>query len=271
MKFPRQNFVELFQFIYDGHVFPEIAIHRRSAIRTALVPHTLSFWVFTYLAHFLDQGAVAFLKKPFYRSVTVSKIASARQQMGNDDVMTSWDSYRGGLEYFLHVANKRGKLNTSEEALAVYDQMCKIFTMIRMTVAVRFWVAAHGYIQAYEIYARLAIGGFSEHPEVAELRKLFPAMTTLQILSYHLNATTGITHLVLSEIDDPDYIATLLREVGLEEHITIVGDLSAHDPALIGESAVFSTDVAQRDALLEQGYKPNFLFFESELSAYILL
>ncbi|HEX7821242.1 MAG TPA: glycosyltransferase family 2 protein [Sphingobium sp.] len=270
-KFPRQNFVELFQFMYDNHVFPEIGIYRATALRTAWLPRELCFWAFSCLAHYLDQGAVAFLQKPFYRSVTVSKVAPTRQQAGIDDVMTGWDMYRGGLEYFLHIAAVRGKLNTSEEACAVYDQMCKIFTMTRMSVAVRFWVARHDYLKAYEIYTRMAMGGFGEHPEVIELRKLFPVMVALQTLAYLLNSASGVSHLVLSDIDDPDYIATLLREVGLGEEIAIVSKPSALDASLIGTSALFSTTAAGRDSFITQGYRSNFIFIESELAQYTLI
>lgn len=271
MTFPRQHFVEVFQYLYEGHVFPEIGIYRASATRSAWLPREICFWAFTTLAHYVDQGAVSFLKQPFYRSVTVSKIAPSRQQGGFDEVMKNWDIYRGGLEYFLHVAAKRGKLNLSDEARAIYDQMCKIFTMIRMSVAIRFLVARHDYIKAYELYTRMAIGGMGDIPEVAQLRQLFPVMVTLQTLVYQVNAASGISHLVLSGVDDPDYIEGLLREAGLEAEMPVIGDASAHDPAHIATSAIFSTDAAEREALEAQGYRPNFIFTESELAHFVLI
>lgn len=271
VKFPRQNFVEVFQFMYEGHVFPEIGIYRASAVRTACVPREFCFWAFSCLAHFLDQGAVTFLKQPFYRSVTVSKIAPTRHQQGFDDVIKSWDIYRGGLEYFLHIAASRGKLNLSDEARAIYDQMCKIFTMIRMSVAIRFWIARNEYIKAYEIYTRMAIGGLGDLPEVAELRKLFPVMVTLQTLAYYVNSVSGLEYLVLSGVDDPEYIGTLMREVGLAAEIEIVADASAHDASLFVKSAVFLTDEAERDMFVKQGYRPNFIFVENELAQYVLI
>ncbi len=270
-KFARQNFVELFQFIYNGHIFPEIGIYRSSALRSAWVPRDFCFWAFAYLAHFVDQGAVTFLKEPFYRSVTVSKIAPTRQQAGNDDVMTAWDKYRGGLEYFLYIAAKRGKLNTSREARAIYDEMCKIFTLNRMSVAVRFWVARKDFIKAYELYTRMALGGLGEHPEVAQLRHNFPMAVAIQTLAYQVNSTAGINRLILSGMADPKSIGEMLRDIGLLPEIEIVADPQTHDPALLEKTAIFAADMPRRENFLKLGYKPNLIFIETDLTQHVLV
>lgn len=271
IKFPQQSFIELFQFIFNGHVFPEIGIYRSSALRSAWVPRDFCFWAFSYLAHFVDQGAVTFLKQPFYRSVAVSKIAPARQQAGNDDVMTAWDRYRGGLEYFLYIAAKRGKLNTSREARAIYDEMCKIFTLNRMSVAVRFWVARKDFIKAYELYTRMALGGLGEHPEVAELRHSLPMMVAIQTLTYQVNATADISRLILSGMADPKSIGEMLRNMGLLPEIEIVADPQTHDPALLEKTAIFAADMPRRENFLKLGYKPNLIFIETDLTQHVLI
>ena len=270
-KFPQQNFIELFQFIFNGHIFPEIGIYRSSALRSAWVPRDFCFWAFSYLAHFVDQGAVTFLKQPFYRSVAVSKIAPARQQAGNDDVMTSWDKYRGGLEYYLYIAAKRGKLNTSREARAIYDEMCKIFTLNRMSVAIRFWVARKDFIKAYELYTRMALGGLGEHPEVAELRHSLPMMVAIQTLAYQVNATAGVNRLILSGMADPKSIGEMLRNMGLLPEIEIVADPQTHDPALLEKTAIFAADMPRRENFLKLGYKPNLIFIETDLTQHVLI
>ncbi|MGM4912696.1 glycosyltransferase family 2 protein [Rhizobium sp. 768_B6_N1_8] len=270
-KFPQQNFIELFQFIFNGHIFPEIGIYRSSALRSAWVPRDFCFWAFSYLAHFVDQGAVTFLKQPFYRSVAVSKIAPARQQAGNDDVMTAWDKYRGGLEYFLYIAAKRGKLNTSREARTIYDEMCKIFTLNRMSVAVRFWVARKDFIKAYELYTRMALGGLGEHPEVAQLRHSFPMAVAIQTLTYQVNATAGINRLILSGMADPKSIGEMLRDIGLLPEIEIVADPQTHDPALLEKTAIFAADMPRRENFLKLGYKPNLIFIETDLTQHVLV
>ncbi|HEX7873688.1 MAG TPA: glycosyltransferase family 2 protein [Sphingobium sp.] len=268
--FERQDFLGVFEFLFEGHVFPEIAIYRMSTARVAIVPRYFCFWPFSYLAHFLDEGAVTFLKQPFYRSVTVSKIAASRDQLGFEDVMTSWDMYRGGLEYFLHIGAQRGKLSTTEEARAVYDRMCKIFTVIRMSVAIRFWVARNDFIRAYELYTRMAIAGHGDYPGVAELRPHFPVMVGLQTLAYKVNAVPEIDYLILSDMADADHIGGLLRDVGLRAEIAIVSDGASHDPALADRTAILVTSEARQAEFIDRGYRPGFIFHEGELTRFVL-
>ena len=271
IKFARHDFVEVFRFICERHIFPEIAIYRSSALRSTWVPRDFCFCYFAYLAHVLDQGAVAFLKQPFYRSVAVSKLAPNRSQTGNEEVMVAWDKYRGGLEYFLYIAAKRGKLNTGPESRAIYEEMCRIFTLERMAVAIRFWAIRKDFIKAYELYTRLALGGMSHHPEVNTLRESFPMLVAMQTLAYQVNATAGIEQLVLSGMADPNLISELLRDVGLEPQIEITADLEAHQPARFENTVIFAADMPRREKFLELGYKPNLIFIESDLTQHILI
>lgn len=270
-KFPQGSFAEVFQFIYERHIFPEIAVYRASALRSAWVPREFCFYPFSYLAHFLDRGAVAFLKEPFYRSVTVSRIAPSRQQAGYDDVLTGWDRYRGGLEYFLYTGLKRGKIPNTREARLLYEEKCKIFTLNRMAVALRFWVARKDFIKAYELYTRIVIGGLGGHPDVANVRDSLPLMVALQTLAYQVNATAGIDRLILSGMTDPGGIEALLRSNGLLPEIEISEEPRTHDPARLATTAVFAADSDRRQKFLAVGYKPNLVFTEDDLVHHIVM
>jgi glycosyltransferase involved in cell wall biosynthesis len=270
-KFAAQDFVGAFQFLFEGHIFPEIGIYRAAVMKTMWVPRTVCFWAFAYLAHFLDVGAVAFLPQPFYRSTTVSKIAPHRHQEGHQDVMTSWDMYRGGLEYFLHFAQQRGKLTVNDQTRVIYDRMCTVFVVIRMAVAVRLWAQRGDYIRAYELYTRMAIAGYGDYPGVGELREHFPVMVGLQTMAQTVNAIPTIRFMMLSEMTDPAYVGTLLRDVGLAERIEIVSDLATHDAALVAQTAVLVTNSAREAAILAMGYDPNFIFREGDLTRTVLV
>lgn len=270
-KFGRHEFVEVFQFLVRGHIFPEIAIYRSSALRSVWVPRDFCFCFFAYLAHVLDQSGVAFLKQPFYRFVVKSKVAPNRQQEGNEEVMVAWDKYRGGLEYFLYMAAKRGKLNTGPESKAIYEEMCKVFTLNRMAVAVRLWAIRKDFIKAYELYTRMALGGMAEHPEVASLRNAFPMLVAMQTLAYHASATAGVDRLVLSGMADPTSIAEILRDVGLPPEIEVTADLDDNEPAEIESTMIFASDLARRERFLELGYKPNMILIESDLTQHIVI
>lgn len=266
-KFERHDFFNLFRFIFEGHVFPEIAIYRSAALRACWVPREFCYWAFAYLAHSLDSGAVMFLKQPFYRSVAVSKIAETRTQAGHDDTMTSWDKYRGGLEYYLHIASQRGALDMSDEARAVYEQMCRIFTMVRMSVAIRLWYAKKDYITAYELCTRMIIAGQGDNPEVQKIAKNLPMLVALQTLSIQINSTSGIDRLVINGIPDPLVLGKNLHEIGLSPQITVVAD----DTDEIEQSAVFIGDEARREYYVAQGYKPNLIFSYQELRQFVLI
>lgn len=270
-KFAQGSFADVFQFIFERHIFPEIGIYRASALRSAWVPREFCFWAFSYLAHFLDQGAVAFLKQPFYRSVTRSKIAPTRQQAGNEGVMTGWDSYRGGLEYFLYMGLKRGKIRNTREARAAYDEKCRIFMLNRMAVAVRFWVARRDYIKAYELYTRMAIGGMGEHPELTKIRGSLAIMVALQTLAYQVNATAGIDRLILAGATDPGAIEEVLRSFGLEPQIEVTSEPKTHDPARIERTAVFAADLPLRETYVALGYKPNLIFTDGDLVQNVIV
>ena len=271
VKFERQDYLGVFEFLFQKHIFPEIAVYRLAHARAAFVPRHFCFWPFAYLAHFLDEGAVAFLKEPFYRSVTLSKHAPNREQAGNEHVMTSWDAYRGGLEYFLHFGTRRGRFSETEEARALYDRMCHIFTALRMSVAIRFWVAKHDYIRAYELYARMAIAGFADHASVAELRPQLPAMVGLQTLAFNVSAMPEISRLVLSDADDTGAVAELLQAMGLAPHITVTGDTGDDDPSLVAATAVLTSSAEQAQEFLARGYDPHFIFEEQDLVRFVLV
>ncbi|KQV81338.1 glycosyltransferase family 2 protein [Rhizobium sp. Root1220] len=271
IKFARHDFVEVFQFVFERHIFPEIAIYRSSALRSAWVPRDFCFCYFAYLAHVLDQGAVAFLKQPFYRSVVNSKLAPSRSQNGNEEVMVAWDRYRGGLEYFLYMAAKRGKLSTGPESRAIYEEMCRVFTLNRMVVALRFWAARKDFVKAYELYTRIALGGMADHPEVAALRESFPMLVAMQTLAYQVSATAGVDRLVLSGMADPALITELLRDVGLAAEIEVTSELDESAQPGIESTIIFAADMERREKFLELGYKPNMIFIESDLTQHIVI
>jgi glycosyltransferase involved in cell wall biosynthesis len=269
-KFERHEFFDLFRYIFDGHIFPEIGIYRASSLRSCWVPRDFCYWAFAYLAHFVDQGAIVFRERPFYRSVAVAKLSAAREQAGHGDVMTSWDKYRGGLEYYLHIAAQRGALVMSESACAVYEQMCRSFTLTRMSVAIRFWYARKDYIKAYELCTRMAAGGMRDHPEVASIADNLPALVGLQTLAYQVNATSGINKLLIDGFDDVNGIGKLLYETGLSADTEIVSDAST-DAGLTEQSAVFIDNEDLRARYEARGFAPGLIFSFQELSQHVLL
>lgn len=270
-KFKKQAFESCFDFLIDGHVFPEIAIFRSSALRSALVQRHFAYWAFSHLAHFLDQGAVAFLKNPFYRQVIRSKITRDRPQAGHAEVLTAWDRYRGGLEYFLYMGAKRGAVDMNADKRRTRDAQVLDFTMVRMTVALRMWFQKRDYVRAYELYTRLMMGGFASHPEVAEARNVLPLMVAVQTLAQQANTAPEVEKLLLHGVDNHDSLADLLREVGLRSEIEIVAPATELTEIEVGRTAVFVTEVRDREHYVRKGHPPNLVLSESDLLSHVLM
>lgn len=270
-KFKKREFEPVFDFLVERHVFPEIGIYRTSALRSAWVPRHFAYWAFAYLAHFLEQGAIAFLKKPFYRQVVRSKITRDRPQEGHAEVLTSWDSYRGGLEYFLYSGAKRGAVRLTTDRRLYLDAQIKDFTMTRMSVALRMWMMKRDYIRAYELYSRLMLAGFEHHPDVQQAKPVLPLMVALQTVMWHANSVAELDRLVLHGMDDPGAIEDLLRQLGLRSDIVIVPQTTQLTAEEIARTAVFVTADSDRKHYLRKGHAQNLVISESDILSHVLI
>ncbi|ANK89783.1 MULTISPECIES: glycosyltransferase family 2 protein [Rhizobium] len=268
VKFQRGGFTEVFQFIYERHIFPEIAVYRASALRSAWVPREFCFYPFSFLAHFLDQGAVSFLKRPFYRSVSNTVIERDRPQAGTDEVMTSWDRYRAGLEYFLFTGAKRGAIHLTAETRLQYEEKCKIFTLNRMAVAFRFWAMRKNFLKAYELYVRIVWGGIIDHPEIRPFRDRLPLMVVIQTLVGEVNGAIGVNALLLAGFTETPALEALMRELGLKPRVKVTTEIGA-DP--IETTAVFVADGSDRDYFVSLGYLPGIVLHEHDLARHVIM
>ncbi|MCA1443314.1 glycosyltransferase family 2 protein [Ensifer sp. IC4062] len=270
-KFDKDEFERLFAFIVERHIFPEIGIYRTAALRTSWLPRHFAYWAFSNLAHFLEGGGVAFLKRPFYRQVIQSKLGRDRPQAGHDELLTSWDRYRGGLEYFLHVGAKRGALRTTPDRRTARDAQIRHFTSIRMAVAMRMWAAKKDYVRAYEIYTRMALAGFEHHPTARQLKDSLPLMVAVQTLAWQVNAAAEVDRVILHGVDSPSSLEGLLRELGLRQDIAVVSPAPELEPTEIARTAVFVVAENDRQQFLSQGYSPNLVLCESDLVGNVVV
>ncbi|OWV81068.1 glycosyl transferase [Rhizobium sp. R634] len=267
-KFAQGNFTEVFHYIFERHIFPEIAIYRASALRSAWIPRDICFYPFPFLAHFLDQGAIAFLQRPFYRSIGNSAIVRDRPQEGTNDVMTSWDRYRGGLEYFLYTGVRRGALNLTPETRLKYEDMCRIFALNRMAVAFRFWAERKNFIKAYELYTRVMWGGMLDHPEIRPFRERLPLLVAIQTLVSEVNSAIGIDTLLVAGFAEIIALENLMRELGLSEKVKVTKELS---DSPLESTAVFVSVEREREYFVALGYLPNLVFHEHDIARHVLM
>jgi hypothetical protein len=224
-----------------------------------------------HLAHFLDFGDIAFLKKPFYRSIIQSAIARDRVQAGHDEAMTSWDRYRGGLEYFLHTGLKRGAMTLSGDRGGRYKHVIEQFVFVRMSIALKLWLGKKNYLKGHEIYVRLAANGLAGTPDLLPLRDVLPRMAALQALAWTAGAVAGISQLVLHGIGNIAPVEQMLRELGLPQDVSVLDKVDTDEPADIAKTLVLVPGDAERQQFLERGFMQNLVLRESDLSASILV
>lgn len=271
VRFVRRGFSEVFDFVTEGHIFPEAAVFRVSALRSLPIPGVFCYSPFMHLAHFLDFGDIAFLKKPFYRSIIQSAIARDRVQAGHDEAMTSWDRYRGGLEYFLHTGLKRGAMTLSGDRGGRYKHVIEQFVFVRMSIALKLWLGKKNYLKGHEIYVRLAANGLAGTPDLLPLRDVLPRMAALQALAWTAGAVAGISQLVLHGIGNIAPVEQMLRELGLPQDVSVLDKVDTDEPADIAKTLVLVPGDAERQKFLERGFMQNLVLRESDLSASILV
>lgn len=151
------NQLALFNFLVNGHIFPEICLVRTSLAReVASDPNQFAFYFFVQISAMVDRVAVAFCPEPFYRQVIRYFDDETRVQGGHEETKTGWDRYRGGLEFVL--AKFVHQLDA--ENLAWCHRAIEHFANVRMHVALRLRTL-HGtdWVDNYYIANRLRCVG----------------------------------------------------------------------------------------------------------------
>ena len=116
-----------------------------------------AFFAFVHAADYLTQGAVLIQRTPFYVAITNYFADETREQLGNQEVETAWDRYRGGLEYLLARAGAQVGPEERSGLLARIQQMIAV----RMSVAVRLrHLGQHNPIDTHMLALRLRGMGY---------------------------------------------------------------------------------------------------------------
>lgn len=150
----------LFNFLVDGHIFPEIFVARTSLARRvaslASLRSSVAFNFFVQISAMVDRIAVAFSPEPFYRQVIPYFEDETHSHDGHEEVKIGWDRYRGGLEYIL----ARFAPSLPPHELDLCRRAIDHFTQIRMHVALRLRTAEGGtWIDNYYLANRLRSTG----------------------------------------------------------------------------------------------------------------
>ncbi|MFG1425614.1 glycosyltransferase family 2 protein [Roseixanthobacter glucoisosaccharinicivorans] len=261
--------LDLLGHIINTHIFPETVIYRADAVRDISSDSRFCYWAFSYLAHVVQHGPVAFRRKHYYRSVTASPVA-ARIQAGHEQTMNDWDCYRGGLEYFVYALLRRAGTTLSLEQKRAFRDMIDIFVETRMRVALRLWLGRGDFLRAYELICRIHYLDPKGVGAIDQIEKL-PLLILAQTLAWLANGIAGLDRIQLDGVEDGQSVAGLLREMGLERRILVSPAVPHLDAAAKRSSLVFIHNEDARQHFLDEGYLPGLIVSERELRGSILL
>lgn len=264
--FTQSQDLELIQYVIQRHIFPEIAILRRSAAWKLMAEGHFTFAHFQNLALCFAMGPVAFLKEPFYRSVTNSALRRGGEQLGIDHVMTQWDQYRGGLEYFIYRCLRASGIAISPDHEPIFRASIDAFLDVRMSVAQRLWLQRKEFIKGYEILCRRRfLNPKTVDDEAAALGNL-KQLVVLQSFARLANYIADVTTVVLGDVPEVEVLEKALRHCGLDDRIAVRRPPPAPSADEINSSIVFLQDEANRPRMLTQGYAPGLIKSMADLS-----
>lgn len=260
---------ELLKYVVDRHVFPEIVIFRAEAVRSLITVGNFCFQFFVDFAHVFTRGPIAFLSKPFYRSVTASHLRRDGEQAGMEHVMTQWDSYRGGLEYFIYKCLLRAGLATTAAEEQSLRATINAFVDVRMRVAQRLWLGRNDFIRAYEILCRRRFFNpalvAEEAAEIGNLQQ----MVVFQTLARLTNSIVDVEQILLGDLPEGGIVEPMLRNCGLDQRIRVLTAPEAPSKDDQRTAVVLLQLETNRQKFVDQGYQPGLIVSQVDLSAVL--
>lgn len=226
-NFTHDDRADLVRFVLEHKVFSETAIHKTHVLQRVkpLIDPT-AFWGFTMPAELLGFGAVIYSPEPFYGCVTRHPDADDVDQFERDDVMESWDGYRGGVEHLIGLA---GQVDASERA--ELRTLAEQLVQERMLVALRLRLARRrDAVGSYFLGSRLR--GLGREADLPVPMNVLSLRAALGFLESRACSSPGAARLVLVGAFEEAEIGWIAEAVRLP--------VIAHAPGL----ALGATDVA---------------------------
>ncbi|MGZ5232913.1 MAG: glycosyltransferase family 2 protein, partial [Burkholderiales bacterium] len=264
--FDKDASLELVDFILERRIFPEIAIYRAQALHNVLYLPRSAYWAYVYLARMVQQGPVAFLPDPFYRSITRHWVGEKREQHGSKQTLTAWDTYRGGVEYLVQraLSNARAR-GITEDPLIRYRAAIDEFVASRMMIGLMGLVEKQDYIGALDLLSRLLLWGYVPQENAPHWRDFLRPRAAAQGIVATFDAMTTLQRLFLHEISDSDDLVRFVREARADLTITILQDARAVHQSEKDNALVVTRNAAARDSLVQAGFERGLIIAEQEL------
>lgn len=230
LRIERGAHTELLDHILRHHIFPEVQITRREVLQR-LQPriNENAFFAFVHAADYLTQGAVLIQQTPFYVAITNYFADEKREQLGNQEVETAWDRYRGGLEYLLARAGSKVGPEERVGLLARIQQMIAV----RMSVAIRLrHVGKRNPIDTWMLAMRLRGMGYENLLPVP--MNLLASQAMLHFLLHDPELNRGAAQMVCVGRFEPEFTAYMGKHAPRPvEAVVELASLDALSDALV--------------------------------------
>ncbi|NGZ05433.1 MAG: tetratricopeptide repeat protein [Magnetococcales bacterium] len=244
---------ELFNFIVQNQIFPEVAIHRAACFtRTAFDPQGV-FSPLLLLFRTLPHGTIRFQPQPFL--VSVMRPLAAGSDTAANQVIHQLDHYRAGLELAASAAiSAIGMQEFAPGNREVVLDLINDFLVRRLLVAANLMQAQGDAMAAVFCLKRALLWSKSDADRQFIRGQEATLMTAAayQAIRARFDALPGVTRLVCCEVSNPEVIRAGLRMIA-PAMPTEVGGLTTIQQA-DGSQALYLTEQEPvRTALLQSG------------------
>jgi len=265
--FDKHAAIELFNFVLRNNVYPETCVYRTAALHRL---HTVPFDIyspFLILAHTLDYGDVAFLRRPFYRQLMRGVVPKPEEHLGVQWIVSRRDSYAAGYEYLAQKAFRHfGVPHVPGEQVTALQKMVVAYSVGQLANAVRLLLLTKNYRGAYEFLVRQQANGVCDAARAAEHRDFVRERAGIQSLIETFEGISVLDELVLYNIDDSEHVLDLVREQRPNLTLRALGpaDLAKIERPHSKMAFVRSEDA--RAQLIGAGFLPGLVMNEADLN-----
>ena len=231
----RGDYSHLAEHVAAHAIFSEISILRTDVVRRIRpLMNDLAFWGFAFPCEYIAVGDLIYAHRPFYASITRHDAGAPREQVGNTEVLSAWDRYRGGLEHMLGLALAHGGMRAPDRV----RQQMETMVVDRQLVALRLrLIAGRDPLESYYLATRLrGLGRVTDLPLPLDQIRLAAAV---RYVTSELPQMTGADRLVVLGECPAETLANLVRGADRPvEQITDESDLKPSDALLVlGEAS----------------------------------
>lgn len=249
ITFGKMQSAELFNFLVNRFIFPEIAIYRTEFYHKILFEcyHAHTPLIMDFRA--LEYGQVRFQPQPFYQYI----IQPNQTKAGETAILPQLDQYRGGLELAASMAMANiGMTDFNPGNAAIVLNLINQYLVQRIRIAAQIAQSQRDYIRASELSKRCLLWE-KEASQRAQIRLFAQEMMTgavYQSMVEMVHSFPDGTQLVLCALSNPEVVQESFAL--LDPRIsTVIRPLSIAVEALDRKNCLYFTETEEiRTALV---------------------